>query len=588
MANIMNDILYNKRNNDVLFDKMIEKIDLEKIQNYTPMYDIFFNLTEKNYKHVNLNHQWSMNTIGENEILNDKNIIKCNIKNTSNYKTKDTNVFIKLAPLLDPYKYLSGKYIDSDISNLPSIENNTNVHKKILNKNNSSYIDNLFYFLISRLFNHGFVHGISYYGSFLAIKKNYKIDVIDDLEYLVSKNFFKKQKGILFDIDDYSHICIDTKQNIKPLNICNDILFTNIGEEEIDNNIFDDVFNDNSINNSESIEEVHQLSNTIDDEITLKPKNNMMSDSEESESDVSESDVSESDSDSTDSSYSTLEEDVIYATIKKFPVQLICMDNCEETFHSLIISNTLSSDEWFSAFMQIIMTLITYNDLFSFTHNDLHTNNIMYVKTSKQYLIYLYKGVYYRVPTFGRIYKIIDFGRSIYKFNDHLFCSDSYDKKGDASSQYNTEPFFNEKKMRVDPNPSFDLCRLGCSIIDYMFDSVTEFEDINSLNSLERIIIEWCTDDSGQNVMYTKSGNERYHDFDLYKMIARTVHNHTPINQLNKLEFKKYIVQENTAQKYLNNSKKNYIFVSIDKLKNTKNEIKTNPHTILSEIAKYV
>ena len=264
------------------------------------------------------------------------------------------------------------------------------------------------------------------------------------------------------------------------------------------------------------------------------------------------------------------------------------MDNCEETFHSLIISNTLSSDEWFSAFMQIIMTLITYNDLFSFTHNDLHTNNIMYVKTSKQYLIYLYKGVYYRVPTFGRIYKIIDFGRSIYKFNDHLFCSDSYDKKGDASSQYNTEPFFNEKKMRVDPNPSFDLCRLGCSIIDYMFDSVTEFEDINSLNSLERIIIEWCTDDSGQNVMYTKSGNERYHDFDLYKMIARTVHNHTPINQLNKLEFKKYIVQENTAQKYLNNSKKNYIFVSIDKLKNTKNEIKTNPHTILSEIAKYV
>ena len=51
--------------------------------------------------------------------------------------------------------------------------------------------------------------------------------------------------------------------------------------------------------------------------------------------------------------------------------------------------------------------------MFNFTHNDLHTNNIMFIETEKKYLIIDIKKLY-RVPTFGKIYKIIDFGRAIY------------------------------------------------------------------------------------------------------------------------------------------------------------------------------
>ena len=36
---------------------------------------------------------------------------------------------------------------------------------------------------------------------------------------------------------------------------------------------------------------------------------------------------------------------------------------------------------------QIIMILITYQKIFNFTHNDLHTNNVMFIKTDKKYLI---------------------------------------------------------------------------------------------------------------------------------------------------------------------------------------------------------
>ena len=35
-------------------------------------------------------------------------------------------------------------------------------------------------------------------------------------------------------------------------------------------------------------------------------------------------------------------------------------------------------------------------------------------------------------PTFGRIYKIIDFGRSIFTYNDKLYYSDAFDKNHES------------------------------------------------------------------------------------------------------------------------------------------------------------
>ena len=34
----------------------------------------------------------------------------------------------------------------------------------------------------------------------------------------------------------------------------------------------------------------------------------------------------------------------------------------------------------------------------------------MYQETDKQFIYYNYNNKYYKVPTFGKIYKIIDFG----------------------------------------------------------------------------------------------------------------------------------------------------------------------------------
>ncbi len=223
-----------------------------------------------------------------------------------------------------------------------------------------------------------------------------------------------------------------------------------------------------------------------------------------------------------------------------------------------------SPEQWSSILMQIIMTLVAYQKLFGFTHNDLHTNNVMFIETQKEYLYYTYDGKHYRVPTFGKIFKVIDFGRSVYKFKNITMCSDSFHSSGDAATQYNFPPYMNSKKPLLEPNFSFDLCRLACSMFDYFIpmgdvDSIDSdrVKQLISNNPIIALIDEWVRDDKGRNVLYKSSGKERYPDFKLYKMIARTVHNHVPAKQLTNPLFSKYEVKRsslsgNAKQQFMN------------------------------------
>jgi hypothetical protein len=178
-----------------------------------------------------------------------------------------------------------------------------------------------------------------------------------------------------------------------------------------------------------------------------------------------------------------------------------------------------------------------------------------------EYIEYEYEGKKYNVPTYGRLFKIIDFGRSIYKYQDKLFCSDSFAPGGDAHTQYNFEPFINKNKPRLEPNFSFDLSRLGCSLYDFLFNDEDEEiirKNVLQWTELQELIVRWCTDDNGKNIIYKKSGEERYPNFKLYKMIARTIHGCTPESQLTNPIFNRF------SQSLSPNSSK--IMISIDKI----------------------
>jgi len=636
---------YEKRKNVDLFTtfQSRELTFLSEIQNYIPIYDRFFSLNDTNYNSINLNHKWYITDIKE-KIDDCDNLFRCNIKNVENTtaKTKKKDVFFKMAPLLDPFKFLIGKYdvTDTTLITLPKQQQQQQqqqqqkINPKILEHNNSAYVDGFFSFLTSILIHkHGFVHGVDYYGSFLAIKHDFKLNIFDDLDYLCKSDFFNKNKNIAFKVDEYEHlldkdgsetddnsICGKLKSRI-PLKIedgvhslsiksINDDIYENLfeeskgsgeskdAEEHITLNELSDIMDTlkcNTRSHSRSLDSgstcSSRTSHTSDsstpqnncsncDELGLDEiielsddKKEEMGEGEMGEGEMGEGEIGEGemgeeveesgieegekeDDDWADESSingstntSDYEEQRIDATLPKFPVQVICMEYCENTFDSLIMEEDLSQEEWLSAFMQIIMILITYQKAFSFTHNDLHTNNVMYSSTDKKFVYYCYKNKYYKVPTFGRLYKIIDFGRGIYKFDGKLFCSDSFQMGEDASTQYNTEPYMNNKKPRLDPNYSFDLCRLACSIFDYMVDDLDEIADLDKCEPATRLIVDWCLDDNGINVLYKTNGSERYPDFKLYKMIARCVHNHIPQAQLIRPEFDAFSISKSTVPK---------------------------------------
>jgi hypothetical protein len=607
MDNVTLKINYEKRKNGELF-KLFKKENLSflsEVQNYAPIYNRFFLLNETNFNSVNLNHEWFLTDI-KNSLSDNKNLYNCTVQHLQTSKTKKKQVFFKMAPLLDPFKFLIGKYNINDPSlfNLPKLTTTGEigtVHPKLLDCNNSAYVDGFFSFISSTLIHkYNFVNGVDYYGSFLGIKKEFKLNVIDDLDYLCKSEFFNKNKNVSFKVDDYSFLYDDEDKpkQLVPIRIDHNISNkSTLSIKSIDNALFENIFTDGDttsetethltledlkenpielvdIMGSDALLPVDAKTTTIKSSSTCSSRTSHTSNNsgldescnnceEDSNNNAEETasiknrigfgsengseNGSGGESGSESGSDEFCEEERIDATIPSFPVQVICMENCDTTFDDLIINNELTQEEWFSALMQVIMILITYQKAFSFTHNDLHTNNVMYNETDEKYIYYCYRKTYYKVPTFGRIFKIIDFGRAIYKFDGKLFCSDSFQPGADAATQYNTEPYFNEKKPRLEPNYSFDLCRLACSIFDYIIDDLDALDDYDNCEPIVKLIFDWCLDDNGINILYKNNGVERYPDFKLYKMIARCVHNHTPQAQLERQEFKKFVVTKNKA-----------------------------------------
>jgi len=563
---------YQKRKNTKLFNKFenVEGLELEKVQNYIPIYKRFFSLNESNYNSINLNHPWYIYDVKRQSPEND-NVFDAKIKNINLEEDEPLSqkVFFKMAPILDPFKLMTGKYdlTDNNLFNLPNLTD-TNCHPKMLDSNNSSYVDAFFSYLSSML---NTIHSIEYYGSFIGIKNNFKINIIEDLDYLLENKFFLDNSNKLFEVEDFSDFIQDYEPpKLKPLLIHNESRKSILSAKSIDNDMFEDIFEKScepSIIDLNDLKDMSVDINVLEStSLNQSPTKSLSGSScssrtshtndldlESNEQDEQEEQNEQDNEDNASSSeWESMEsnnEQTLYATIPKFPVQVICMEKCEDTFDNLILTNELTHSEWFSALMQVIMTLIIYQKSFSFTHNDLHTNNVMYVPTNMKHIYYLYNKQYYKVPTHGKIFKIIDFGRSIYKVKGKIFCSDSFQPGGDAATQYNTEPYYNEKKPRLEPNPSFDLCRLGCSIFDYLIGDLEEIKDLTKLDPITRVIVEWCTDDNGVNVLYKTTGVERYPDFKLYKMIARCVHNHTPQNQLERKEFKDFLVSKKSLPK---------------------------------------
>jgi hypothetical protein len=543
---------------------------LDKLQQYNPLYKTLFELDESNFNNIALNHKYHIKN--KNEVYE-----IANVNGVERFVDISRNIFIKFSPLLDSIKYMIGKYdLNDKIRNMPSILSTVeDCHEKMLCRHNTSYVDNFFYFLSSMLLNnHNFIHGIDYYGSFLGIQSNFKVNITEDLEYLTTSDFFLENIGTMFtaseiltnnSTDNYTRkhkeelLLGDEIKDIPFSDIdssfennTNNVVIAEMVEFPVDfksSSIFIDDMHDNYSSSSSDNSETN-YSDTNDD--TSDDDSEGHDDDDDDDDDNNSKDKQDDSSDC-----SSFDDDELFAYIKNFPTQMICLEKCDKTFDQILVENDYNDETLGSILFQIVMILLTYQKTFNFTHNDLHTNNIMFINTEAKFIWYKYNGNIYKVPTYGRICKLIDFGRSIYKFNEDVFCSDSFSPGGDGSTQYNCEPFLDTTKTYHAPNFSFDLCRLGCCLYDFILPDDTNF---SKLSPLQETVNRWVTDDNGHNVLYRKNGSIRYKGFKLYRMIARTVTQHTPYNQLNFKFFDKFKQTKNK------NNTKNNIIMNIDDL----------------------
>jgi len=522
-------------NNDVVHG--YNPYHITHLQQYQPMYKLFFEMNQSNSETISLNQKYhivDLTHVQENES-----------------QSIEKPIFMKFSPLLDPYRYMIGKYDIDDprLITLPTLGSTSeHCHPKLLTQHNASYIDGFFCFLTSIVLNnHSIVHGIDYYGSYLGIQEKFRVNIADDLDYIRNSSFFNNHIGKLFYIEDDN---TNSSFQLFPLlgNSRKNKMKLDIGAEEVDiecDNL--SVLEYENVQEGDEIETIYSKSSNNTSVSSMSSDSNSelnYSSEEESESgtvdDEDSCDESEEESDC-----STDENDELFAYIHNYPVQMICMEKCDGTLDDLFVNEEVDEKNGASILFQVVMILLVYQKMFSFTHNDLHTNNIMYVETKEEFLYYTYNNQHYKVPTYGKIFKIIDFGRAIFKFQGKIFCSDSFAKDGDAVTQYNCEPFMNQKRPRLEPNNSFDLCRLGSSLFDFVMDIDDPEEE---LNELQKTINRWCCDDNGKNILYKRNGEERYPNFKLYKMIARSVHQHTPESQLSYDYFHQFLVEELNEQ----------------------------------------
>ena len=515
---------------------------VSQFQSYNPLYSEFFVLNESNYNRVGLNNK--------------------NYVDVDQVRGPIENYHVKCSPLLDPVHYLVGKYnlSNPDLQILPGPKG-ANPHPKIANTQNASYVDGFFCYLSSQMLHtHNMLNAVDFYGSFLAVQNQFKANITDDVDYLHQSPFFLDHIGKEFSVscgmggtfDDFTGI--GSRANKKRLVLGEDIGDLMADEdlgliEDLGYLMVDEVFaEENPLLREEpeptcEYEKVASESESSSDDDDLNYSSGSEESTEESsteeDSGRDESSVEESSSDESSS-----EEEEAFAYIKDFPANLIFLEKCNGTLDQLFVKREIDEQQGASCLMQIVMSLIALQKAFQLTHNDLHTNNVMYVNTDIEFLYYKFDNQFYRVPTYGRIYKIIDFGRAIYRFKDKRYCSDSFAPKGDAHSQYNAEPYFNENRPRIEPNPSFDLCRLGTSIYDFIIQDEEEPRD-----EFQETIYRWCKDDNGKNVMYKRDGEERYPGFKLYKMIAKNVHGHSPQAQLKHAFFAQFLVSPLDAAK---------------------------------------
>ena len=508
--------------------------------------------------------------------------------------------FVKTVHLLNPIDLIKEKYTVPAHPLLPQSEN---TWKKTLTKlhshNNQAYVDTVANFVLSRFRELNLTpHCILHYGATTGISNSYQFNISQEYDtYRQCRWFWKGMKSHSArltvirgdkDIDEISNF----EEIYKNITTCpfddNDNNDDNDNEGNIpelepiittesDNSDIESVKSiksitfDNIEEEAENVKDIFEINKKITNSVSLKDSDSGSDSKSESNTTIADdSDEYESVTNSTES----VELDIdICIEIPNMPVILIYQEAQDGVMDDLLDEEEIDGHEcgsqgwearWIAWLFQVIAALTFLQQTICFTHNDLHSNNIVWRATDIKFLYYKAKdGTIWRVPTFGKIFSIIDFGRSIFRLGKHLWVSDDHWPDQEAGDQYNFGPFFDHSKPKHSPNPSFDLSRLAISLIDGLFDEMPErkkgkgisimsqegdWKVFETKSPLYNLLWGWTVNKDGATVYEDKDGNEKYDGFDLYIRIAQDVNSAIPKDQVHKPIFQQYKWKQKVPQ----------------------------------------
>ena len=501
---------------------------LEKLHNYTklkswiPPMNELFNIEENDSVVFDTGETVCSLDISGNDCT-------ITLKNSNNCR-RSVQSYMKITHLLDPINYLRDSTDTSILSD----------------KWNQGYVETVATYALGRLRSENISpHFNYYYASYSAIAGTYSYNITDEVESYRMYRWF-------WDV---------IESNSATLDVLGDNVET---VEELKRVIL--------IKPDYCLETKDETSSVIEELASITSAKEACELESLDSATVSTASIESVSEDSSNESYDDDDECAVYLTVSNFPVMMIFTEKNRDTMDDLLedyteVGAVVGTSEWeqrWSAWIfQVIAALCVAQKIFGFIHNDLHTNNIVWSETEEKYLYYTTNNKQcFRVPTYGKIFRIIDFGRAIFHINDHLYVSSDFKEGNDAATQYNFPPLSSDSDSPiVYPNPSFDLARLSVSLLESLYPIKPDAKEDGIVLSFEegRIVQEtksplynllwsWLIDSEGKNILWDSDDSELFPDFNLYVHIATHCKNSVPYKQISAEAFKMFSVEHIPAK----------------------------------------
>lgn len=520
---------------------LLSQTEFQDLQTFYPGMGLLCSLKTAPEKDIWLDHEFRLVDVLSSQSTTRSGRVSLRIEKNipeSGSCLQDVSGFRKVTHLLDPARWIQGRYSFPKHTYLPwHPESWEAASEKLQDPMNQAYVEALAAYIVSRFRESNISpHFHLLYGCFCGKAATYTYAITDSyMSYRHSKWFWLNQEKKIFSIRVDEDVADDVKQALLEQ------------PDELDD----------SSDETDSEEELSGLDCSVSETHSLHS----------AQSSAFLTDSSEQ-SDSTDESHTSDDEELeIFVDIPNFPVMMIYTEASEGTMDDLLDDyievgcrpGTKQWDlTWKAWIFQVIAALCVGQSLIGLTHNDLHSNNVVWSKTDSPYLFYKTNdGVCFQVPTFGKIFRIIDFGRAIFRLNKQIVFSDDFKEGNDAAEQFNFGELYEPSEPEVYPNPSFDLCRFTVSVFESLFPESPPVKKGGSILSKEPDLVmhetesdlynmlwSWLLCDDGHNVLMDPDGSERYPDFDLYKVISREVHTAIPAEQIRKPVFQCFQTKE--------------------------------------------